>query len=63
LVENLEALLKKLLVHKKFDPENFITDCVLYAAPSTEKFKVDISRFIENEKDLNENEKPEQVLQ
>lgn len=25
--------------------DNFITDCVLYAAPSTEKFKVDMSKY------------------
>jgi hypothetical protein len=25
--------------------DTFITDCVLYAPPSTEKFKVDLSRF------------------
>ena len=60
LVENLEALVKKLLGHKKFDPENFITDCVLFVAPSTEKFKVDISRFIELEED--ENEQPKEKL-
>jgi hypothetical protein len=54
LIENLEALIKKLITHKKFDPQNFILDCVLYAAPSTEKFKVDISRFIEIEQDEDE---------
>ena len=60
MVENLEALVKKLLGHKKFDSENFITDCVLFAAPSTEKFKVDIRRFIELEED--ENEQPKEKL-
>ena len=51
MVENLGALVKKLLTHKKFDPANLITDCVLYSAPSTEKFRVDISRFIEMKED------------
>lgn len=25
--------------------DDFITECVLFAAPSTEKFQVDLSRF------------------
>ncbi|CAF0786032.1 unnamed protein product [Brachionus calyciflorus] len=45
LVENLGALAEKVKTHKKYATESFITSCVLYAPPSTEKFKVDISRF------------------
>jgi ribosomal protein L1 len=47
LIENLQNLVKQVLEHKKFDSENFIRDCVLYAPPSTEKFKIDITRFNE----------------
>jgi ribosomal protein L1 len=47
LVENLKNILLQVLEHKKFDSESFIKSCVLYCPPSTEKFKIDVSRFYE----------------
>lgn len=45
LTENLCSLIEKVREHKKFMTDDFITECVVFAAPSTERFKVDLSRF------------------
>lgn len=45
LTENLGALISKLIAHKRYAQETFISECVLYCAPSTEKFKVNLDRF------------------
>lgn len=45
LTENLTSLIHKVRDHKKHLTDDFITECVVFAAPSTEKFKVDLSRF------------------
>lgn len=46
LVDNFSALINKIMNHKTYSPNTFITECVLFSAPSTEKFKVDFSRFL-----------------
>ncbi|RNA33404.1 39S ribosomal mitochondrial [Brachionus plicatilis] len=61
LVENLAAIIEKIKTHKKYAADSFIASCVLFAPPSTEKFRVDISRFSEAE--TKENEEKESVAQ
>lgn len=51
LTENLSSLITKVKEHKKYMTDDFITECVVFAAPSTERFKVDVSRFSENRDD------------
>lgn len=45
LTENLSSLIEKIREHKKYATDDFINECVVIAAPSTEKFKVDLTRF------------------
>jgi len=45
LTDNLGAAVDKIKMHKKYAMETFMSDCVLFAPPSTEKFKVDLTRF------------------
>jgi hypothetical protein len=42
----LASLIEQILEHKSFARDSFIKNCFLYAAPSKEKFQVDIRRFI-----------------
>jgi ribosomal protein L1 len=56
LIENLKSILRQILDHKKYDSEAFIKSCILYAPPSTEKFKVDVSRFYEKPEEVKEDE-------
>jgi len=62
LTENLGAAVDKIKMHKKYATDTFISDCVLYAPPSTEKFKVDLTRYTalpEEEEDGDDEEKLE----
>jgi hypothetical protein len=62
LVENFSALINKIISHKAYSANTFITECILFSAPSTEKFKVDFSRFlpiIENETSIEDKKQQE----
>jgi hypothetical protein len=41
--------------------DTFITDCLVIAAPSTEKFKVDLSKFDKKSLDTYDEDENEQV--
>ena len=53
LIENLESILVQILDKKNYDSE-FIKSCILYAPPSIEKFKIDISRFYKKPEEIDE---------
>lgn len=50
LVPNLKALIKTIHSLKRTPNDVFIKSCELYCAPSIEKFLIDVSRFIPDEK-------------
>lgn len=57
LTENFNSLIDKVRFHKKYLTDEFISECVVFAAPSTEKFKIDLTRF--NKKVVNDEYKDE----
>jgi len=58
LAENFTSLIDRIKQHKKYQTESFITNCIVIAAPSTEKFSVDLSQL---NKQLDDNETNETV--
>ena len=61
LVDNFSALINKVMNHKMYSPNTFVTECVLFSAPSTEKFKVDFSRYLRiTEKEAETSEKQQE---